>query len=98
LRFLRRGTSGLTAVHLILDGRTVVLRNIVALKNLGMTQHNSYGVSVFTSEAGIDAVTTGFPQPLAFESSLKLQADVGANPGIVQIMGSIITRRMILLP
>ena len=84
------GDSGLTAVRLILDGQTVVGRNIVALKNLAMTQNNSYGVSVFTSAVGIDAVTIGFSQPLAFEESLVLQAVIGEDLGVVQIIGTVI--------
>ncbi len=84
------GDSGLTAIRLILDGRVVVGRNIAALKNFAMTEHNSYGVSVFTSPAGIDAVTVGFSQPLEFESSLQLEAVVGDDFGIVQMIGTVI--------
>ena len=84
------GDTGLTAIRLILDGRVVVGRNIAALKNFAMTEHNAYGVSVFTSPAGIDAVTVGFSQPLEFESSLQLEAVVGDDVGIVQMIGTVI--------
>lgn len=83
------GATGLTAVSLSIDGKTVVQRNIVALKNLGMTQNNPFGVVVFTSPVGIDAVTIGFSQPIAFEQSLVLSAIVGET-GVIQIIGTII--------
>ena len=83
------GATGLTAVSLSIDGKTVVQRNIVALKNWGMTQNNPFGVVVFTSPVGIDAVTIGFSQPIAFKQSLVLSAIVG-EPGVIQIIGTII--------
>lgn len=83
------GASGLTAVSLEMDGKIVVQRNIAALKNWGMTQNNPFGVVVVTGPGGIDAVTIGFPQPIAFESNLTLKAIVG-EAGVVQIIGTVI--------
>lgn len=83
------GITGLTAISLSIDGKTVVQRNIVALKNFGMTQNNPFGVVVVTSPVGIDTVTIGFSQPIAFEESLVLSAQVGES-GVVQIIGTVI--------
>ncbi len=87
------GVTDITSVVLIIDGQTVVARNIAALKNFRLTQNNSYGVSVFASPtaAGIDAVTIGFSEPLKFKEFLLLRAIVGASDnGVVQILGTVI--------
>ena len=82
------GSTGLTAVELIIDGETVIHRNIAALKNWGMTQNNPFGVVVFTNSS-IDTVTIGFSQPISFEEDLILNAVVGET-GVVQIIGTVI--------
>ncbi len=87
------GVTDITAVSLIIDGKTVVNRNIAALKTFGFTQNNSYGVSVFASPTvgGVDGVTIGFSEPLKFKDFLLLQAIVGASDtGVVQILGTVI--------
>ena len=87
------GATDITSVVLIIDGQTVVARNIEALKNFGLTQNNSYGVSVFASPTvgGVDGVTIGFSEPLKFKEFLLLQAIVGASDtGVVQILGTVI--------
>ena len=83
------GASGLTEVVLRIDGEEVVRRNIVALKNLGLTADNPYGIVVLTSAAGIDTVTIGFQEPLNFQSSLTLSANVGET-GVVQITAAVV--------
>ncbi|HKJ00733.1 MAG TPA: hypothetical protein VKB51_19860 [bacterium] len=82
------GDSGLTEVKLTIDGHTVVARNIVALQNLGLTANNPYGI-VVSGGSGIDTVTIGFQEPLAFESSLTLSANV-QELGVVQITGVVV--------
>jgi hypothetical protein len=84
------GGTGLTSVELIIDGETVVGRNIVALKNWAMTQSNPFGVVVFSNQGlGIDTVTIGFSQPISFEENLVLKAAVGED-GVEQIIGTVI--------
>jgi hypothetical protein len=83
------GAGGFTAVSLEIDGKTIVQRNFVALKNFGMTQNNPFGVMISTSAVGIDAVTIGFSQPIEFEESLILKAIVGES-GVIQIIGTVI--------
>lgn len=81
---------GLTEVALIIDGRPVVQRNIEALKNWGMTQNNPFGVMLMSDPLeGIDTVTIGFSQPIYFEESLVLKANV-ADDDVVQILGTVI--------
>jgi len=82
------GASGLTFFSLELDGKNIENRSFVALKNFGLTQHNPYGVAIFTSGAGLDDVTIGFPTPLVFKESLVLKAIVN-EPGVVQIIGTV---------
>jgi hypothetical protein len=88
-RMTKQGGAGFTAFVLELDGKTIENRNFIALKNIGLTQHNPFGVAIFTSAAGIDDVTLGFPTPLVFKNSLVLKAVVN-EPGVVQIIGTVI--------
>lgn len=83
------GVSGLTAFSLELDGKNIENRNFIALKNIGLTEHNPYGISIFTSAAGIDDVTAGFQVPLVFKESLVLKAVVNEG-GVVQIIGTVL--------
>lgn len=83
------GASGITFASLVLDGEVIEQRSFAAIKNWGLIVHNPFGVAVLTSASGIDAFTIGFPQPLAFESSLELRATVN-EPGVVQMIGTVI--------
>lgn len=85
------GVSGLTAVTLEIDGKTVVQRNIAALRNWGMTQMNPFGV-VLLSSGDIDTVTIGYPVSIAYRHSLTLKAMVGES-GVVQIIGTVVHGR-----
>ena len=69
-------------------GLDVVRRNIVALQNLGLTSNNPYGIVVL-SNAGIDTVTTGFQEPLTFQSNLTLSANVNET-GVEQTTGVVV--------
>jgi len=82
-------TCGLTSVWLEVDGQTILDQNIIALKNLGLNQYNPFGVVVFTGPTGIDTVTIGFPQPIAFTQSLKLKTIV-IEENVEQIIGRVI--------
>ncbi len=83
------GASGLTFVSLEIDGKIVENRSFAALKNFGLTQHNPYGVAIFTSAVGVDVATFGFPTPLVFKDSLVLRATVN-EAGVAQIIGTVL--------
>jgi hypothetical protein len=83
------GDSGLTSFVLELDGKSIENRNFIALKNVGLTQDNPYGLAILTSGAGLDNVTVGFPTPLVFKNSLVLKALVNET-GVVQLHGIVL--------
>jgi hypothetical protein len=83
------GATGLTAVVLKIDSQDVTHWNIEALKNWALTANNPHGIVVSTSPGGIDTVTIGFQEPLTFQTSLDLVADVNESD-IVQLTASVI--------
>lgn len=84
------GNSDLTFVILDIDGKNVVNISIAALFNQGLTAHNSYGISVFRSGAGLETVTIGWPAPLTFNRLLSLKVTV-KEAGVVQLLANVIT-------
>ena len=82
------GTNGLTFVILDIDGRNVVNISYAAAQNLGLTQHNPFGLALLGS-AALKNLTIGWPTPLRFERSLKLSVTVN-EAGVVQILGNVI--------
>ncbi|WP_343704289.1 hypothetical protein [Chitinophaga sp.] len=84
------GISDLSFVILDIDGKNVVNISIAALFNQGLTTHNSYGISVFRSGAGLETVTIGWPVPLTFHKQLSLKVTV-KEAGVVQLLANVIT-------
>jgi hypothetical protein len=83
--------TGATGVTLEIDGRFVVDTSIEALINEGATSINTFGVMAQRGD-GLDSVSIGFPQPLFFKDSVVLGVFV-MGPGIVQVIGLVITAR-----
>ncbi len=83
------GTNDLTFIILDIDGKNVVNLSVAALKNLGLTQDNPYGLVLVESPAGIKTTTIGFSTPLYFNSELKLKVDV-KEENVVQIVGNVV--------
>lgn len=83
------GTNDLTFVILDIDGNNVVNLSVAAARNWGLTQHNSYGLVLLESAAGIKTLTIGFPYPLQFDSELTLKVDVQEDE-VVQILANVI--------
>lgn len=82
------GTSGITFVDLEIDGRNVVNLSFAAAQNLGLTQHNPFGLALLGSGI-VQTMTIGFPSPLRFASSLKLSGVVN-EPDVVQILANVV--------
>ena len=83
------GDTDLTVVELTIDGKYLVSLSIVAAKNLGLTQHNPYGLVLVESARAIKTLTIGFPYPLYFNSELKLKVSV-EEEGVAQIVATVI--------
>ena len=82
------GNTDLTFVNLDIDGRNVTSLSFAAADNLGLTEHNPYGITLLTGNA-VDTFTIGFPSPLRFERELKLSVTVN-EMGVVQILANVI--------
>jgi hypothetical protein len=82
------GATDLTFVSLDIDGRNVVSLSYAALRNVGLTQANPYGIQ-FLSGAGVESFAIGWPFPLTFKRSLKLSVTVN-EIGVVQIVGNVV--------
>jgi hypothetical protein len=82
------GTNNLTFVILDIDGRNVTNLSFAAAENLGLTQHNPYGL-VLVQGAVVKTMTVGFPTPLRFGRSLRLSVKVN-EPNVVQILANVI--------
>jgi hypothetical protein len=82
------GTNDITFVDLEIDGRNVVNLSYAAAENLGLTQHNPFGL-VLLKAGQIETMTIGFPTPLAFASSLELRVTV-KEPDVVQILANVV--------
>ena len=83
------GTNDLTFIILDIDGKNVVNLSVAAAKNWGFTQHNSYGLVLLGSKAGIKTLTIGFSCPLEFKRDLILKVDVQEN-SVAQIVANVI--------
>jgi hypothetical protein len=83
------GTNDLTFIILDIDGKNVVDLSVAALKNLGLTQDNPYGLVLLESEAGIKTLTIGYPFPLNFSQELKLKVTVNEN-NVQQIVANVV--------
>ncbi len=81
------GATDLTFVNLDIDGRNVTSLSFAAAANLGLTQHNPYGVALVQSV--VKTLTVGFPTPLLYQKSLQLSVKVN-EPNVVQIVGNVI--------
>jgi hypothetical protein len=82
------GTNDLTFVILDIDGRNVTNLSFAAANNLGLTQHNPYGLVMLHSTA-LKTVTVGFPTPLVYKRSLRLSVKVNET-NVVQIVANVI--------
>ena len=82
------GANNLTFVILDIDGRNVTNISFAAVGNLGLTQHNPFGLTLVQS-ALVKTLTIGFPTPLRFERSLRLSVRVN-EPNVVQILANVI--------
>jgi hypothetical protein len=85
------GTNDLTFVILDIDGRNVTNLSFAAARNLGLTQHNPYGL-VLMESALVKTLTVGFPAPLRFGRTLRLSVKV-SEPNVVQILANVIHGR-----
>lgn len=85
------GTNDLTFVILDIDGRNVTNLSFAAARNLGLTQHNPYGL-VLMQSALVNTLTVGFPTPLRFGRTLRLSVKV-SEPNVVQILANVIHGR-----
>jgi len=85
------GASGLTFVSLDIDGRNVTNISYAAAGNVGLAQHNPYGL-VLLKSTSIKNLTIGFPSPLRFQRELTLSVIVN-EAGVVQILGNVIHGR-----
>jgi len=81
------GATDLTFVNLDIDGRNVTSLSFAAAANLGLTQHNAYGVALVQS--AVKTLTVGFPTPLLYQKSLRLSVEVN-EPNVVQVVGNVI--------
>ena len=82
------GTNDLTFVILDIDGRNVTNLSFAAAQNVGLTQHNPYGL-VLVQSGLVKTMTVGFPTPLRFGRSLRLSVKVN-EPNVVQILANVI--------
>ena len=83
------GSNDLTFVSLDIDGKNVVNISIAALRNIGLTQDNPYGLTIFSPSQDMSTVTIGFDVPLVFRRELKLSVDVRES-GVDQILANVI--------
>jgi hypothetical protein len=81
------GSNDLTFVSLDIDGRNVTSLSFAAAANLGLTQHNPYGVALLQSV--VKTFTVGFPTPLVYRKSLQLSVKVD-EANVVQVVGNVI--------
>ena len=82
------GTNDLTFVSLDIDGRNVVSISIVALRNIGLTESNPYGLVLLQSTGNPKTFTIGFSEPLVFKRELRLSVNVREDD-VVQILANV---------
>lgn len=83
------GTNDLTFVKLDIDGRNVVNISIAALRNIGLTENNPYGLVLLQSKGDPKTFTIGFSTPLIFRRELRLSVDV-QEQNVVQILANVV--------
>ncbi len=83
------GTNDLTFISLDIDGRNVVNISIAALRNVGLTSANPYGLVLLNSSGDPKTLTIGFPTPLIYHHELRLSATVQEG-NVVQILANVI--------
>lgn len=71
-----------------IDGRNVTNISFAAARNLGLTQHNPFGLVLMQSVL-VKTLTVGFPTPLRFGRTLRLSVRVN-EPSVVQILANVI--------
>lgn len=86
------GESDLTFVSLDIDGRNVVNLSFAALRNIGLTQNNPYGLVLLNSAGDPETLTIGFSYPLTYKQELKLSVSV-QEAGVAQIVANVIHGR-----
>ena len=82
------GTNDLTFVILDIDGRNVVNLSYAAVANMGLTEHNPYGLTLRQTPA-LKTLAMGFPAPLRYQRSLELKVTVN-EANVVQIVGNVV--------
>ncbi|MEK6748392.1 MAG: hypothetical protein AABY83_04210 [Pseudomonadota bacterium] len=82
--------SDMTFVGLEVDGVSMFNQSVIALSNVGLTQFNTYGVTLLKPSAAMRTVTIGFPMPMAYTKSLKLWVKVSES-SVTQIIGRTIS-------
>lgn len=82
-------TNDLTFVILDIDGRNVVNISFAALRNLGLTEDNPYGLTLLNSGGTVENATIGFDTPLKYSENLSLRVQVN-EPNVTQIMANVI--------
>ncbi len=83
------GTNDLTFVILDIDGRNVVNISIAALRNIGLTENNPYGLVLLNSKENPKTFTIGFSTPLVYKKELRLSVNV-QEPNVVQILANVV--------
>ena len=83
------GTNDLTFVILVIDGRNVVNISIAALRNIGLTENNPYGLVLLKSNGNPKTFTIGFSTPLVYKRELRLSVNV-QEPNVVQILANVV--------
>ena len=82
------GATDLSFVSLDIDGRNVVNLSYAALRNIGLTGANPYGIQYSTGGA-VESFSIGWPFPLTFKRSCELSVTVNET-GVVQIVGNVV--------
>ena len=82
------GATDLTFVILEIDGRNVVNSSYAAVRNVGLTQANPYGIQ-YLSGSAVESFAIGWPFPLTFKRSLTLSVTVN-EVGVVQILANVV--------
>jgi hypothetical protein len=82
--------STLTELVLEIDGEVIFDLTALAIRTIGLTQQNPFGIAVLDGE-NMESVVIGWPQPVSFESQLVLRSirppDGG---GVEQIISDIL--------
>jgi hypothetical protein len=85
------GSTGLTFVRLVIDGRTVVDITYAAARVFAFPAQNPYGL-VLLSAGAAQNLAFGWPTPLVFRRSLTLTAIVNER-NVAQLVGDVVVGR-----